>query len=108
MNKEMTKNIDITKYETIFDHNITEEELETTFLTNARSKEEYLKEVENDNYLDIPDRCYDDLADLYNYRKDYATAKKYHNMQSEKALKRYEPDPNEDTDVIEVNGIPMT
>ena len=106
MNKEMTKekNIDLNKIETIFDHNITQEELENSYITNARSKEEYIKEIENDNYLDIPDSCYNDLASLYTRRGDYVTAKKYHNMQSKKALKRYEPDPNEDIHVTEING----
>jgi len=97
MNKEMTKEKNINKIETIFDHNPTEEELE--YLTSAHSKEEYLKKY---NY-DIDD-CYYDLAYLYNHRDDYATAKKYFNMQSEKTLKRYKHDPNEDFHVTEVNG----
>jgi len=77
-----------TKYETIFDHNITQEELE--YLTSARSKDEYLKKIENNNYLDILDMCHNDIAYLYEYREDFATAKKYRDMQSKKALKRYD------------------
>jgi len=85
-----------TKYETIFDHNITQEELE--YLTSARSKEEYLKKY---NY-DL-NACYRDLYRLYCDREDHVTAKKYFNMQSKEALKKYD-DPNEIIHVTEVNG----
>ena len=115
MNKEMTKekNIDINKIETIFDHNITQEELENSYITFTKSKEDYLKDIENDYYKNkkiyddhiriygkfdrfyfddnfdrhIIDVCYHDIYDLYYQRKDYKTAKKYFYMQSAKALK---------------------
>jgi len=81
MNKEMTKNIDINKFETIFDHNITQKELE--YLIHTRSKEEYLKGI---NYNQ--DKCYYDLYWLYAERKDNVIADKYYNK-SKKAQKEY-------------------
>ena len=111
MNKEMTKgknkeklkekSIDIEKYETIFDHNITDEELENSYITSTRSKEEYLKKIKHDQ-----NRCYCDLSDLYRYRKDYDTAKKYFYMQSEKYIKEhYNPYNDTFTGDIEIKGV---
>jgi len=97
----MSDTIDITKYETIFDHNITKEELEHAYITFKRSKEEYLKDVKYNQ-----DRCYCDLYDLYTHRKDYATAKKYFYMQSEKYIKEhYNPYEDDFKSSIEINGV---
>jgi len=60
----------IVKYETIFDHNATEEERKD--LTKAKNKEEYLKEV---NYSQKV--CYFNLYSLYYIREDYESADKY-------------------------------
>ena len=101
MNKEMTKNIDINKLETIFDHNITQEELENACITFKRSKEEYLKDINYDQ-----DVCYRDLYELYRDRKDYDTAKKYFYTQTEKGIKEhYNPYTDTFTGDIEGNGV---
>ena len=93
MNKEMTKekNKDISKIETIFDHNITDKERE--YITHSLSKEEYLKEVDYDQ-----DECYFDLSRLYRYKgninlSDYENLRrnedKYFNMISKKNQVEY-------------------
>ena len=107
MNKEMTKgknkeklkekSIDIEKYETIFDHNITDEELE--YFTPTRSKEEYLKKYNYDQ-----DECYQDLYFLYYHRKDYKTAKIYIYMQSKKAVEKWEKAETSFHTDIEIKG----
>ena len=102
-NKEKLKekSIDIEKYETIFDHNITDEELE--YFTPTRSKEEYLKKYNYDQ-----DEFYRDLYDLYCYRGDYTSAKKYFYMQSEKAIKEnYNPYTDTFTGDIEIKGVTL-
>ena len=102
MNKKMTKekNIDIKNFETIFDHNITQDEL---YITTTRSKEEYLKKINYDQ-----NECYRDLYELYCDRKDYATAKKYFYMQSEKAIKEhYNPYTDTFKGDIEIKGLTL-
>ena len=71
------------EYETIFDHNITEEELEKTYITNANSKKEYLKMIDYNQ-----DQSYLDLAHLYNLRNDKKTADKYDSMVSDGGKKK--------------------
>ena len=61
----------LTKYETIFDHNITENERKS--LTKAKTKEDYLIEV---NYNQK--KCYSNLYSLYCIREDFETADKYY------------------------------
>jgi len=68
------------KCETIFDHNATKKEI--GYITNAESKEEYLKEI---NYN--LDECYLDLYRLYS-SKDKITANKYYSMMSEKGRQK--------------------
>jgi len=78
MNKKMIKekNIDINKLETIFDHNLTEEELKTAAW--GFSKEEYLSEIKSqeNHYLKI--------YYLYLSRNDQKTAMEYFNKLNEK------------------------
>jgi len=103
MNKKMTKekNVDIKNFETIFDHNITQEELK--YFTPTRSKEEYLKKYNYDQ-----DEFYRDLYDLYCYRKDYTTAKKYFYMQTEKSIKEhYNPYTDTFKGDIEIKGVTL-
>jgi len=102
MNKEMTKekNIDITKYETIHDHHLTEGE--QNLFKYTKSKEDYLKNI---NY-DL-DKCYYDISSLYHhryydnssptYKNIYLkkTSEKYYSMISEKEQKRREKDAND-------------
>jgi len=93
MNKEMTKgknkeklkekSIDIEKYETIFDHNITDEELEYVVLKDLSecgfSKNdliESIKGLDQDTHFLL-------IRKLYDYRNDEETAKKYYLMVSE-------------------------
>jgi len=72
-----------TKYETIFDHNATEKEL--GYITNVENKKEYLEYI---NYN--LDKCYFDLSNLYRYRCDRETSRRYYSMMSEKGRKEYE------------------
>jgi len=62
-------------YETIFDHNPTEEELEfisESLSINSRSKEEYLKEIGND-----PNKIYASLFNLYQCRYNATKNREY-------------------------------
>jgi len=79
MNKKMTKekNIDINKLETIFDHNLTEEELKTAAW--GFSKEEYRNEFGEDQEIHYLKIYY-----LYLSRNDQKTAMKYFNKLSKK------------------------
>jgi len=89
MNKEMTKNIDINKLETIFDHNLTEKELKTAAW--GFSKEEYLSEIKSqENHYTL-------IYDLYIMRGDKKTAEKYFNKLSEKRQKGIRELEEEDT-----------
>jgi len=85
MNKEMTKekNIDINKIETIFDHNITDEELENVVLPDfvkcGFSKKDLIEAIEGldqDTYFLL-------ICELYKYRNDEEISKKYYFMVSE-------------------------
>ena len=106
MNKEMTKgknkeklkekSIDIEKYETIFDHNITDEELEYVVLKDLSecgfSKEDFIEAIENikqDTHFLI-------IHDLYEYRNDNKTAEKYYLMVSEETRQRMKRIKNRD------------
>jgi len=72
----------LTKYETIFDHNPTDEEL-PHFTAGVLSKEEYLKRFDNDIF-------YQDICRLYIMRNDKETADKYYLMVSEDVRKEAE------------------
>lgn len=59
--------------ETIFDHNITEKEMEFITGYSDTTKEEYLSYRKKDGYII-------DLYYLYRYRKDATKAVSYYNM----------------------------
>jgi len=80
-NSPKSKKEQTIKYETIFDHNPTDEEL-PHFTAGVISKEKYL--------TFNSDVKYHDLYRLYLMRGDKETAEKYYLMISEKARKRAE------------------
>ena len=60
------------KIETIFDHNVTEEEIEILFGMTGYTEEDFINNSQEDNYAHI--YC------LYLIRKDEATAMKYFDL----------------------------
>lgn len=57
--------------ETIFDHDITEKEIEIVTGFPDTTREEYIK------YRKTQDDCYEDLCLLYKFRKDKMKVKEY-------------------------------
>lgn len=60
------------KIETIFDHNVTEEEIELLFGMTGYAEEHFINDSQEDNFVHI--YC------LYLIRKDEITAMKYFNL----------------------------
>jgi len=81
-NSSKPKEEKIVKCETIFDHNLTDEEL-PHFTAGVLSKEDYLKNFDKDIF-------YHDLYRLYIMRGDKETAEKYYLMISKETRKRAE------------------